>query len=281
MIRALMQPHHFAHECTLRPVPCTFGCGVIVPARDLPHHESTDCEMRVVDCAAGCGMRMRFRDREAHELLECGHQTAPCKYSCGATPMVVLLRDHEENECPRRPTPCPRNCGSSLWHQDLPEHLLICPRRLLVCSRVTDSFEQDVLYAGRNGRSANDLAAMIRDDGDCAGFSSDSSSDGGGGDDGDAGVDDSAAPVRKFRRSKAIMDYTPDQQELMSKMTVEERFAFAVGIEKKRQKDRVIGTIPNAQLTHCFKVCASVCVWGTLSAPVVAIQSRVVCRHRS
>ena len=33
-----------------------------------------------------------------------------------------------------------------------------------MCSRVTDTFEQDVLEAGRNGRSARDLSALIADD---------------------------------------------------------------------------------------------------------------------
>jgi hypothetical protein len=144
-----------------------------------------------------------------------------------------------------RPTPCPRKCGASLWFQDVNEHLLICPRRLLVCSVVTNTFEKDILDAGRNGRSASELAAMVQDEcGDCSSSSSSC-------DETDSEHEGHDAPVRRKRKP---MDYTPYEKELMEGMTLEERFAFAIGREKMRLKDKATSQNPNLQLTYCFKV---------------------------
>lgn len=62
-----------------------------------------------------------------------------------------------------RPVHCPRRCRAKMWFVEVPSHLKVCPCRLLVCSAVGDQFEADLLEAGRNGRSAEDLAAQVRD----------------------------------------------------------------------------------------------------------------------
>jgi hypothetical protein len=58
---------------------------------------------------------------------------------------------------------CLRGCGAQMWYQDLRAHLLSCPCRLLVCGGVSDEFENDVVDAGKNGRSAEDLQELILD----------------------------------------------------------------------------------------------------------------------
>lgn len=153
-----------------------------------------------------------------------------------------------------RPVPCPRECGASLWHQDLPEHVLVCPRRLLVCSRVPDSFEKDVLYAGRNGRSALELSTLVRDmAASQLDISSDSSSCDGDGDSDSGAAVGGTGGSRPVRRGRGPPPLTPDEQEMVRGMTVEERFAFDVARAKQRAKDALVSSAPSTQLTHCFK----------------------------
>jgi hypothetical protein len=82
-----------------------------------------------------------------------------------------------------------------MWQQDLRAHLSSCPARLLVCGAVSDQFEADVVLAGQNGRSADELRALVVDFGD---DSDDSLSD-----DDAAGVGVSPAAARAAAAAEA------------------------------------------------------------------------------
>jgi hypothetical protein len=85
---------------------------------------------------------------------------------------------------------------------------------------------------------------MVQDE--CANSSSSSSNE-----DTDSDAEGIEAPIRRKRKP---VEYTPYEKELMEDMTLEERFAFAIGREKMRAKDKAMSQNPNLQLTYCFKV---------------------------
>ena len=198
---------------------------------------------------------------------------------------------------------CLRGCGAQMWYQDLRAHLLSCPCRLLVCGSVSDEFEADVIMAGQNGRSADDLRELVMDYGTDSDDDDSSGSDDGGshhgatggthGGSSDGGSDSSDSdaarpsrtakpaagaghgaasssptkagstaivPLRRRPRGLTGNAKQPDplaQEEerlLVSQMSIEEKFLYRVGNERKRAKDKAIGNVPSHSLTLCFKV---------------------------
>jgi len=86
---------------------CSFGCGAMLPEKELREHEELHCMKRVVKCSLGCPIQNMW----ASEVAE-----------------------HEAHDCPKRSVPCPLKCGEDMRFDETQEHLdEACRKRVLRC----------------------------------------------------------------------------------------------------------------------------------------------------
>lgn len=64
--------------CEYRKIPCSLGCGLTVPLRNMTEHAFTSCMNAKILCWQGCGVQIERANIQRHIDSECGKTTTTC-----------------------------------------------------------------------------------------------------------------------------------------------------------------------------------------------------------
>ena len=64
--------------CEFRKIPCTLGCGIMIPLRNMTEHAFTTCLNAKILCWQGCGVHVERSNIQPHIQHECQKTNVAC-----------------------------------------------------------------------------------------------------------------------------------------------------------------------------------------------------------
>ena len=117
-----MLPHHLAHLCAHRVVPCEF-CKERYPLHTRAAHDGDDCAYRLVSCPYKCGELVRYLDVEKHFQYSCSQRPVACPQSCMLFVKACDVDAHCKTFCVNRRVPCENGCGKLVIYKVMKNHV--------------------------------------------------------------------------------------------------------------------------------------------------------------
>eukprot|EP00656_Telonema_subtile_P040418 TRINITY_DN45490_c0_g1_i1.p1 TRINITY_DN45490_c0_g1~~TRINITY_DN45490_c0_g1_i1.p1 ORF type:complete len:258 (+),score=35.45 TRINITY_DN45490_c0_g1_i1:289-1062(+) len=139
------------HVCPDREEPCPLGCeqAKLTPRR-LDEHLAHQCALRTVRCSLGCGCELQAQREQQHQARECSLRGVTCSLDCDTAGLTAGVLEVHMKECPRRSVKCTLGCGELLEYQHVETHSNQCPTLVMVCEPCRENgVEEDETHMTR------------------------------------------------------------------------------------------------------------------------------------